>query len=138
MDKGGIFGGQFGSWATGDYKNLSNFSDQMNNHLSKGQQGTPTPGGQGSGDLSSTGNNNYGGIRFYSQASFLGNHSMGGSNVKDSGCALAVAKMILSFLGRNVDDMALYKSVNQYRLKDNSVSMGFLFYFLRRDNLLLN
>ena len=34
-------------------KNLSNFSDQMNNHLSKGQQGTPTPGGQGSGDLSS-------------------------------------------------------------------------------------
>ena len=130
MDKGGIFGGQFGSWATGDYKNLSNFSDQMNNHLSKGEQGTPTPGGQGSGDLSSTGNNNYGGIRFYSQASFLGNHSMGGSNVKDSGCALAVAKMILSFLGRNVDDMALYKSVNQYRLKDNSVSMGFFSTFL--------
>lgn len=130
MDKGGIFGGQFGSWATGDYKNLSNFSDQMNNHLSKGQQGTPTPGGQGSGDLSSSGNNNYGGIRFYSQASFLGNHSMGGSNVKDSGCALAVAKMILSFLGRNVDDMALYKSVNQYRLKDNSVSMGFFSTFL--------
>lgn len=130
MDKGGIFGGQFGSWATGDYKNLSNFSDQMNNHLSKGQQGTPTPGGQGSGDLSRSGNNNYGGIRFYSQASFLGNHSMGGSNVKDSGCALAVAKMILSFLGRNVDDMALYKSVNQYRLKDNSVSMGFFSTFL--------
>lgn len=136
MSKGGIFGGQFGTWFQGD----KNVSTEMEKRLSASQNSStpPTnntgtevpPGGTGSGDLSRSGNNSYGSIRFYSQSSFLGNHSIGGSNVKDSGCALAVAKMILSFTGKNVDDMSLYKAVNQYRLKDNSVSMGFFSSYL--------
>ena len=135
MSKGGIFGGQFGTWFQGD----KNVSAEMEKRLSASQNSTPPannagtevpPGGTGSGDLSRSGNNSYGSIRFYSQSSFLGNHSIGGSNVRDSGCALAVAKMILSFTGKNVDDMSLYKAVNQYRLKDNSVSMGFFSSYL--------
>lgn len=136
MSKGGIFGGQFGTWFQGD----KNVSAEMEKRLSASQNSsTPPandsgtevpPGGTGSGDLSRSGNNSYGSIRFYSQSSFLGNHSIGGSNVRDSGCALAVAKMILSFTGKNIDDMSLYKAVNQYRLKDNSVSMGFFSSYL--------
>ena len=134
MDKGSLLGGQFGTWALGDGKNMADISEKMRAHMEANTNnentGTQQPSGQGSGDLERSGNNSYGGVRFYSQASFLGNHSIGGSNVKDSGCALAVAKMISSFIGRDIDDMTLYKAVNQYRLKDNSVSMGFFSTFM--------
>ena len=83
-----------------------------------------TPGGTTS--STGVGNKAYGTKpKFYSQKTFLASLNIGDGTVKDSGCAIAVAKMIAEFMGKTIKDMDLYTLAKKHVIADKSIGIKY-------------
>ena len=83
-----------------------------------------TPGGTTS--STGVGNKAYGTKpKFYSQKTFLASLNIGDGTVKDSGCAIAVAKMIAEFMGKKIKDMDLYTLAKKHVIADKSIGIKY-------------
>ena len=121
-----IFGGSYGGFVDGN-GNMINISDGS----TTGSVLSSLMGGKGSGTYNVAKGGNSGNVStFYNQNTFMGGLNIGSDTTKDSGCALAVAKMITKFLGNPIKDMDLYNGLKNYVLKDNSVAMTYFTRFL--------
>ena len=63
--------------------------------------------------------------KFFSQNTFMSGLSIGSEKVKDSGCALAVAKMITDFMKYKYTDSDLYKTALKFKQQDNAISIKY-------------
>lgn len=75
--------------------------------------------------LGGRGSNAGGRIPFYSQDVFMAKHNVGGETGSEAGCALATAKMIISYRKLSINDGMLYNISKNYVLSDNSIETGF-------------
>ena len=84
-------------------------------------------GGMSEGFLqrSTTAGGTGGAMPFYAQNTFLGQLNIGNETSTTAGCALAVAKMIISYKKIKINDMQLYAIAKRYILPDNSISTKF-------------
>lgn len=63
--------------------------------------------------------------KFFSQNTFMSGLSIGSEKVKDSGCALAVAKMITDFMKYKYTDSDLYKTALKFKQQENAISIKY-------------
>ena len=63
--------------------------------------------------------------KFFSQKTFMASLNIGDGIIKDSGCAIAVAKMIAEFMGTKIKDMELYSLAKKHIVSDKSVGIKY-------------
>ena len=138
-----IFGGKFGGFVeNGADGKLTSVGDKIE-AAQKAAVEAKSQASSATADASATGGQGYGGrgygstsgssnkrARFYSQNSYMKNVPVAGGVMQDVGCALAVAKMVTTFLGQKVDDSTLLNASKKYVLGNKSISAEFFTSYL--------
>lgn len=138
-----IFGGKFGGFVeNGADGKLTSVGDKIE-AAQKAAEEAKSQASSATADASATGGQGYGGrgygstsgssnkrARFYSQNSYMKNVPVAGGVMQDVGCALAVAKMVTTFLGQKVDDSTLLNASKKYVLGNKSISAEFFTSYL--------
>ncbi len=131
-----IFGGKFGGFvengADGKLTSVGDKIEAAQKAAEEAKSQASATGGQGYGGrgYGSTSGSSNKRARFYSQNSYMKNVPVAGGVMQDVGCALAVAKMVTTFLGQKVDDSTLLNASKKYVLGNKSISAEFFTSYL--------
>ena len=86
---------------------------------------TKTEGGSGGSTTSISGKPATGNVPMFYSQSWLPSGRIGSLDIQDDGCALAVMKMIGAYKGLNISDDTLISKMQEHKLSNRTVSIGF-------------
>ena len=86
---------------------------------------TKTEGGSGGSTTSISGKPATGNVPMFYSQNWLPSGRIGSLDIQDDGCALAVMKMIGAYKGLNISDDTLISKMQEHKLSNRTVSIGF-------------